>query len=118
MNGGISQAKTMRNDWLQWAAVFPGSRASGRFLYLFIARALSGLLLFVLIHPAAAAERARAKRVMSHTTFNRFSVAFPTMEQNAVGYMPHVCRGEAEVYSEDQEIVTYPSDKHFPIVHN
>jgi PAS domain S-box-containing protein len=115
MNAGISQAKTMRNDWLQWAAVFPDSRASGRFLYLFIARALCGLLLFVLINPTAAADRARAKRVLILSTGSRFSVAFPTMEQNAVGKLRQIYRGELDFYSEYLDIIRFPSEKHYRI---
>src|SRR5690349_19724785 len=112
MNDGISQTKTMRHDWLQWAAVFPGSRASGRFLYLFIARALCGLFLFGVINPAMAAERASAKRVLIISTGSRFSVGFPFIEQNAVENLRQLRPNELEYYSEYLDIIRFPSEKH------
>lgn len=115
MNGGISQAKTMRNDWLQWAAVFPGSRASGQFLYLFIAQALCGLFLFALINPAAAAESARAKRVLMVSTGSRFSIAFPILEQNAVDKLRQIHPKDLDFYSEYLDIIRFSSDKNHRI---
>ena len=78
-------------------------------------RALCGLFLFVLINPTAAAERARAKRVLILSTGSRFSVAFPTMEQNVVEKLRQIYPGELDFYSEYLDIIRFPSEKYYRI---
>ena len=104
----------MLDNWLMPAA-FHRSRVSGQFLYLFISQALCGLFLFVLINPTAAAERARAKRVLILSTGSRFSVAFPTMEQNVVEKLRQIYPGELDFYSEYLDIIRFSSDKNHRI---
>ena len=104
----------MLDNWLMPAA-FHRSRVSGQFLYLFISQALCGLFLFVLINPTAAAERARAKRVLILSTGSRFSVAFPTMEQNVVEKLRQIYPGELDFYSEYLDIIRFPSEKYYRI---
>ena len=100
----------MLDNWLMPAA-FHRSRGSGQFLYLFIARALCGLFLFALINLAAAAESARAKRVLMVSTGSRFSIGFPTLEQNAVEKLREL-HPDLDFYSEYLDILRFPSEKH------
>jgi PAS domain S-box-containing protein len=78
-------------------------------------QALCGLFLFVLINPTAAAERARAKRVLILSTGSRFSVAFPTMEQNVVEKLRQIHPTDLDFYSEYLDIIRFPSEKHYRI---
>ena len=104
----------MLDNWLMPAA-FHRSRVSGQFLYLFISQALCGLFLLALINPAAAAESARAKRVLMVSTGSRFSIAFPILEQNAVDKLRQIHPKDLDFYSEYLDIIRFPSEEHHRI---
>ena len=88
--------ETMLDTALQSISFFNRSRARGRCF--FIAQALCGLFLFALINPAAAAESARAKRVLMVSTGSRFSIAFPILEQNAVDKLRQIHPTDLDFY--------------------
>jgi len=100
----------MLDTALQSISFFNRSRARGRCF--FIAQALCGLFLFAFINPAAAAESARAKRVLMVSTGSRFSIAFPILEQNAVDKLRQIHPTDLDFYSEYLDIIRFSSEKH------
>jgi hypothetical protein len=60
-------------------------------------------------------EPGRAKRVLMISTGSRFSIGFPTLEQNAVEKLRQMYSGQLDFYSEYLDIIRFPSEKHHRI---
>ena len=60
-------------------------------------------------------EPGRAKRVLMISTGSRFSIGFPTLEQNAVEKLRQMYSGQLDFYSEYLDIIHFPSEKHHRI---
>ena len=76
---------------------------------------LFAISFFVAVNDTPAAEATRAKRVLMVSTGSRFSIAFPTLEQNAVDKLRELNSGNLEFYSEYLDIIRFPSEKHHRI---
>jgi hypothetical protein len=73
---------------------------------------LFAISFFVAVNDTPAAEATRAKRVLMVSAGSRFSIAFPTLEQNAVDKLRELNSGNLEFYSEYLDIIRFPSEKH------